>query len=164
LSAQDVRDQILIFLLAGHETTSTALTFTCHLLGQHPDQQRRLRQEIDAVLGGRAPTADDLGTLTDTAMAIKKAMRLYPPVPALGRFSPTGDQIGGYRIPPGAVVILSPWVTHRRPTCGPTRTGSTRTASTPRPPPTTATPTCSSPADRVECHIMPRHPATEGGR
>jgi cytochrome P450 len=115
LSAQEVRDQILVFLLAGHETTSTALTFTCHLLGQHTDQQRRVRQEIDTMLGGRVPTADDVGKLTRTTMVIKEAMRLYPPIPAVGRLTPTGDRIGGYHIPPGSVVILSPWVTHRRP-------------------------------------------------
>jgi cytochrome P450 len=115
LSAQDVRDQILIFLLAGHETTSTALTFTCHLLGHHPDQQRRIHQELDQVLGGRAVTADIIGKLTYTTMVIREALRLYPPGYALGRLTSTGDQIGGYHIPPGSVVILSPWVTHRRP-------------------------------------------------
>jgi cytochrome P450 len=115
LSGRDVRDQILVFLLAGHETTSTALTFTLHLLGQHPQTQRRVQQEVDTVLGGRAPTADDLGKLVHTTTAIKEAMRLYPPVHSLGRLTPTGDRIGGYQIPPGSVVILSPWVTHRRP-------------------------------------------------
>lgn len=115
LSAQDIRDQILIFLLAGHETTSTALAFTCHLLGHHLDQQRRVQQEVDTVLGGRPLTAEDACKLPHTTAAIKEAMRLYPPVPALGRLTPTGDQIGGRTIPPGAIVVLSPWVTHRRP-------------------------------------------------
>jgi cytochrome P450 len=115
LSAQDVRDQILIFLLAGHETTSTALTFTCLLLGHHPDQQRRVHQELDDVLGGRAVTADAIGKLTYTTMVIREALRLYPPGYALGRLTPTGDQIGGCHIPSGSVVLLSPWVTHRRP-------------------------------------------------
>ena len=115
LSTHDVRDQILIFLLAGHETTSTALTFTCHLLGHHPDQQRRVHQELDEVLAGQAVTADAIGKLTYTTMVIREALRLYPPGYALGRLTPTGDQIGGYHIPPGSVVILSPWVTHRRP-------------------------------------------------
>jgi cytochrome P450 len=115
LSAQDVRDQILIFLLAGHETTSTALTVTCHLLGHHPDQQRRVHHELDQVLAGRAVTADAIGTLPYTTMVIREALRLYPPGYALGRLTPTGDQIGGYHLPPGSVIILSPWVTHRRP-------------------------------------------------
>ena len=91
------------------------MTFTLHLLGHHPDEQRRVHQEIDTVLGTRAPTAADLSQLTYTRMVIKEGMRLYPPAHALGRLAVTGDQIGGYRIPPGSVVILSPWVTHRHP-------------------------------------------------
>jgi cytochrome P450 len=55
LSTQEVRDQVLIFLIAGHETTATALTFTCHLLGRHPQAQRRVHRELDEVLGGRPP-------------------------------------------------------------------------------------------------------------
>jgi cytochrome P450 len=114
LSIHDIRDQVLIFILAGHETTSTALTFTCHLLGHHPEARLRVQRELDSVLAGRDPTADDLGRLTYTRMVIAEAMRLYPPVPAIGRLAATGDDIGGYHIPPGDVVILSPWITHRR--------------------------------------------------
>jgi cytochrome P450 len=115
LSPQEVRDQVLIFLLAGHETTSTALTFTCHLLGRHPEVQRRAQEEIDAVLGGRAPGADDIGKLSYTGMVIKEAMRLYPPAYGFGRICVAGDQIRGYHIPAGSIVVLSPWATHRRP-------------------------------------------------
>jgi cytochrome P450 len=114
LSPQEVRDQALIFLLAGHETTSTALTFTCHLLGRHLDVQRRVQEEIDGVLAGRAPARDDIGKLSYTTMVIKEAMRLYPSAHVFGRFTPTGARIGGYRIPPRSVVILSPWATHHR--------------------------------------------------
>ena len=114
LPAEDIRDQVLIFLLAGHETTATALTFTFHLLGHHPHLQQRVHQEIDTVLGGHAPTADDAGKLPYITTVIKEAMRLYPPVYAIGRLTPTGDEIAGYRIPPGSVVILSPWLTQRR--------------------------------------------------
>lgn len=60
-------------------------------------------------------TADAIGKLTHTTTVIREASRLYPPGYALGRFTATGDQIGGYHIPPGSVVILSPWVTHCRP-------------------------------------------------
>jgi cytochrome P450 len=115
LSPQQVRDQVLVFLLAGHETTSTALTFTCHLLGRHPDVQRRVRQEVDEMLAGRAPTADDVGRLTYTRMVIKEAMRLYPPAFALGRLAASGDRIGGHHIPPGSIILLTSWATHRRP-------------------------------------------------
>jgi cytochrome P450 len=130
LHPQQVRDQVLIFLLAGHETTSTAITFACHLIGRHHDVQRRVHREVDEVLAGRTPTADDLGRLTYTRMVIKEAMRLYPPAYALGRRAPAGAWIGGlrgphgeasraglaegHRIPPGSIIVLAPWVTHRR--------------------------------------------------
>jgi cytochrome P450 len=119
LSTREVRDQVLIFLIAGHETTATALTFTCHLLGRHPGVQQRVHQELDGVLGTRVPTAEGVTRLTYTAMVVKEALRLYPPAYAFGRRTPAGDRIGGYRIPPRSIVVLSPWATHRRPDCWP---------------------------------------------
>ena len=115
LSDSDVRDQVLIFLLAGHETTSTALTFACHLLGHHPEVQDRARAEVDDVLGDRPPTAGDVPALPYASMVIQEAMRLYPPAYAFGRGTPTGDTIDGYAVPPGSVVLVSPWATHRHP-------------------------------------------------
>ena len=115
MDAQQVRDEALIFLLAGHETTSTALTFTLHLLGGHPDEQARVHDELDAVLEGRRPTADDLPALERTTMAIKEAMRLYPPAYAIGRRSEVETEIGGYVIPAGSNVIVSQYATHRHP-------------------------------------------------
>src|SRR4051812_31483162 len=73
----EIRDQILIFLLAGHDTTAIALTFALHLLGRHPDVQRRVHEEVDAVLGDRRPTAADVEALSYTTMVLKEAMRLY---------------------------------------------------------------------------------------
>jgi cytochrome P450 len=115
MDVQQVRDEALIFLLAGHETTSTALTFTLHLLGRHPSEQRLVHDELDAVLEGRTPTLDDAPALERTAMAIKEAMRLYPPAYALGRLSVTDNEIGGYLIPAGSFVAVSQFATHRHP-------------------------------------------------
>jgi cytochrome P450 len=115
MDVQQVRDEALIFLLAGHETMSTALTFTLYLLGRHPSEQRLVRAELDAVLDGRAPTLEDAPALERTAMAIKEAMRLYPPAYALGRLSETENDIGGYSIPAGANVVVSQFATHRHP-------------------------------------------------
>jgi cytochrome P450 len=115
MDAQEVRDQALIFLLAGHETTSTALTFTFHLLGRHPEEQELVRAEVDAVLDGRPPSVDDVPKLERTGMAIKEAMRLYPPAYALGRLLHVDDEIGGYRIPAGSFVAVTQWATHRHP-------------------------------------------------
>jgi cytochrome P450 len=102
-------------LLAGHDTTAIALTFGLHLLRLHRDAQRRVRDEVDAVLGDRAPTADDVKSRAYSTMVLKEAMRLYPPAWGLGRRTGDGDSIDGYDIPPGSDVAVSPWVTHRHP-------------------------------------------------
>jgi cytochrome P450 len=115
MDVQQVRDEALIFLLAGHETTSTALTFTLHLLGGHPTEQRLVHDELDAVLDGRPPTGEDAPALECTEMAIKEAMRLYPPAYALGRLSEIENEIGGYLIPAGSYVVVSQFATHRHP-------------------------------------------------
>jgi cytochrome P450 len=115
MSHQEVRDQVLIFLLAGHETTSTALTFTMHLLGRHPDVQAAVHREIVDVLAGKAPRATDIGRLSLTEMAIKEAMRLYPPAYSLGRIAEHEVSIAGQRIPAGSIILLSQWAMHRRP-------------------------------------------------
>jgi cytochrome P450 len=115
MSRQEIRDQVLIFLLAGHETTSTALTFTMHLLGRYPDVQAAVHREIDEVLADRAPHADDIARLKFTEMTVKEAIRLYPPAYALGRLAEHEVIISGQRIPAGSIILISPWATHRRP-------------------------------------------------
>jgi cytochrome P450 len=115
LSDEEVRDQALIFLLAGHETTATSLSFTFHLLGLHPDVQTRVQEEVDSVLGDRMPTLEDVRNLSYTTMAIKEAMRLYPAAYAMPRLTEVEDELNGYAIPKGTVAVVSPWVTHRHP-------------------------------------------------
>ncbi|MFD7260211.1 cytochrome P450 [Streptomyces sp. NPDC059874] len=113
--ASELRDQVLIFLLAGHETTATSLSFALHLLARHPEQQRRAREEINRVLGDRTPEAADLDRLPYLTQVLKEAMRLYPAAPIIGRNAVAATEIGGYTIPAGGNVILAPWVTHRHP-------------------------------------------------
>jgi cytochrome P450 len=115
MDVQQVRDEALIFLLAGHETTSTALTFTLHLLGHHQTEQQLVHDEIDAVLEDRTAAVDDVPALQHTAMAIKESMRLYPPAYALGRLVETQQEIGGYVLPAGSFVAVSQFATHRHP-------------------------------------------------
>ncbi|GLZ36039.1 cytochrome P450 [Lentzea sp. NBRC 105346] len=110
-----VRDQVLVFLLAGHDTTATTLTFTLYLLARHPEVQEAVHGEVSAVLSGRLPESGDIPKLVNTAAAVKEAMRLYPPAYFVGRLTPAGDEIGGYAIPAGGTVLTSPWVTHRHP-------------------------------------------------
>jgi len=115
LEDSEIRDQVLIFLLAGHDTTAIALTFALHLLGRHREAQERVRAEAVDVLDGRAPGAEDVERLAYTTMVLKEAMRLYPPAWGFGRKSSAADEIGGHLVPRGAEVIVSPWVTHRHP-------------------------------------------------
>jgi cytochrome P450 len=115
LSDAEIRDQVLVFLLAGHETTSTALTFTLDLLGRHPEVQRRVRAEVDEVLGDRTPTAGDVPALALTTRTLKEAMRLYPSAPLIGRMAVADDELCGYRIPARSNLAVVPWVIHRHP-------------------------------------------------
>ncbi|MFE6842891.1 cytochrome P450 [Streptomyces sp. NPDC057686] len=113
--AAELRDQVLIFLLAGHETTATSLAFSLHLLARHPEQQGRAREEISRVLGDRTPEAADLDRLPYLTQVLKEAMRLYPAAPVIGRSSVAATEVGGRTVPAGSDVILAPWVTHRHP-------------------------------------------------
>jgi cytochrome P450 len=117
LDDAEVRDQVLVFLLAGHETTATALTFALHLLGRHPDVQQRVRVEAEKMLGAGnlTPTVERIAALTYTTQVVKEAMRLYPSAYGMGRQIPEEEVIDGYHLPPGADVFVSPWVTHRDP-------------------------------------------------
>ncbi|ADI10316.1 cytochrome P450 [Streptomyces bingchenggensis BCW-1] len=116
LTRAELREQVLVFFLAGHDTTATALTFALHLLARHPAEQRRVHEELDRALpDGRTPTAADLEALPRLTMVLKEAMRLFPPSPAVSRLAVAETVIGGRRIPAGAAVLVSQWVAHRHP-------------------------------------------------
>jgi cytochrome P450 len=115
MTEEQVRSEALTFLVAGHETTSTALTWTWFLLGTHSSNRQRVREEVGRVLGDRLPTIDDVPHLIATRMAIEESMRLCPPVWALAREAAHEDEIGGYRIPARSTIVVSPFVTHRHP-------------------------------------------------
>lgn len=113
LSDGDVRNEIITLVLAGHETTATALTWGWHLLSKHPDIQTRLQAEVDAVALDRELTAADFEKLTYTAMVFKETLRLHPPVLAFGRRPTQTLALGGYQTPKGASLLLSPYITQR---------------------------------------------------
>ncbi|KGN29807.1 hypothetical protein N802_10380 [Knoellia sinensis KCTC 19936] len=115
LSDKEVRDQVLVFLLAGHETTSTALTYALHLLGRHTDIQERVRAEVTEVLGDRTPTAADAAALTYTTACLKEAMRLYPSAPIIGRLATEDTEVSGVHVPKGTGVIVLVRNIHRHP-------------------------------------------------
>jgi enediyne biosynthesis protein E7 len=112
---QRLRDELVTLLLAGHETTASTLSWSFHLLDEHPQVRERVREEAVAVLGDRLPTYEDLRRLTYTSMVVEEVMRLYPPVWLLPRKALAADEIGGYRVPAGADVVVCPYTLHRHP-------------------------------------------------
>ncbi|GHJ36856.1 cytochrome P450 [Streptomyces sp. TS71-3] len=114
LTDKQIRDEALNMFMPGHETTATALTWTLHLLAEHPAAYEKLLAEVDAVLGDRLPTSDDLARLPYTLQVFKEAMRLYPPVYMFSRQATADVDVLGNRIPAGAAVIFSPYTLHRR--------------------------------------------------
>ena len=116
MNDRQLRDEVATLFAAGHETTSNALSWTWFLLAQHPDVEAALHEELDRVLAGRQPTLADLPNLPYSLQIIKEAMRLYPPAWILnGRAALTDVAIGGYTIPKGSTVFVSPYVMHRLP-------------------------------------------------
>lgn len=113
MSNQQVRDETMTLFLAGHETTALALTWCWYLLAQHPQVEAHLHAELDEVLNGRAPSFEDVPRLRYTEQVFAETLRLYPPAWLFGRASLVDHEIGGYRIPAGTTVIISPYVTHR---------------------------------------------------
>ena len=115
MTDEQIHDEVMTLLLAGHETTAQALTYTWYLLATHPEVEQRLLAELDEVLAGDTPTVADLTALTYTEKVIRESMRLYPPVWGLLREPIADDEIDGYRIPAGKSVGVFQWVTHRDP-------------------------------------------------
>ena len=115
MTAKEVRDQVVTIFMAGHETTSLALSWTWYLLSQHPAVEEKLHRELADVLGGRTPRNEDIANLRYTRMVIEESMRLYPPAHTTGRQPIKPDEILGHRIPAGAEVLIMPWLIHRKP-------------------------------------------------
>jgi cytochrome P450 len=114
LSPSEVRDELVTMVIAGHETVASALTWTLHLLATHTSAQARLHAELDGVLAGRAPSWDDLRHLPWTRAVVDEALRLFPPAWVVTRRAVEADEIDGVPVPAGTMVILSPWLLHRR--------------------------------------------------
>lgn len=111
---RQVRDEVMTVLVAGHETTANTLSWTWYLLAQHPEVVQRLEAEVD-MLRGAAPAVADFPQLVYTGRIVQEAMRLYPSAWSISRRALADDVIGGYDIPAGAIVAMSPYTIHRRP-------------------------------------------------
>jgi cytochrome P450 len=114
MSDAQVRDETMTLVLAGHETTAMALTWAWHLLAENPVEAARLRVELDEVLGGRTPSFEDVGRLPRTKAVVAETMRIYPPAWIIGRsIVDDVDEVAGWRIPAGSIVLALPWALHR---------------------------------------------------
>lgn len=111
---RQVRDEVMTLLLAGHETTANALTWTWYELGRHPAVLDALRAEVAAVVGARRVTVDDLPALPLVAAALDEAMRLHPPAYNVGRQARRPVELAGHRLPAGATIVVSIRGIHRR--------------------------------------------------
>lgn len=101
---RELRNEVITLLLAGHETTANALAWTLYLLARHPETQERVHEETLA--GEPGPFI---------SRVFRESMRLFPPIWAMERRAIAEDELGGFRIPAGSTVVVSPWVTHRHP-------------------------------------------------
>jgi cytochrome P450 len=108
-----LRSQVITLLLAGYDTTASALTLTFYLLSKHPEVVARLRQDLQTTLKGRTPVYADLPRLENPRMVFEEALRLYPPAWVLGRVALGDDQVGEYFVPAGTIVAISPYTIHR---------------------------------------------------
>jgi cytochrome P450 len=115
MTDRQLRDEVMTLVAAGHETTANALTWAFYLLAQHSDVAERVRAEVEAVLGGRPPSIEDLPRLAFIRSVLEETMRLYPPAWIIEREAMVEDRLGGYRVPRRSVVAMSPFMLHRNP-------------------------------------------------
>ncbi len=115
MSHQQLRDEVISIFLAGHDTTAISLSWTAYLLSHHPDIKARMLEEIDTILGNKAPDFEDLPQLPYTRNVLKESMRLYPAAYMTGRDAAEDVKVGDHVIRKGSMVLISPAVMHRLP-------------------------------------------------
>ncbi|GAA3145264.1 hypothetical protein GCM10010521_35360 [Streptomyces rameus] len=111
----EIRDEMLTIYLAGHETTAVALLWTLVSIANHPSVAEELDDELSRVLGGAEPTPEDVERLPYTGQVVDESLRMYPPIWIYPRDAVADDELGGFHIPGGSSVLLSPLVSHRNP-------------------------------------------------
>lgn len=115
MTDRQLRDECMTLFLAGHETTANTLAWAWYLLARHPEAQARLRDELDRVLEGRAPTLADLPRMPYTEHVVSESLRLFPPAWMLGREAIEPLELGGYPIERGTTIFMTACVIHRDP-------------------------------------------------
>jgi cytochrome P450 len=119
LRDDEIRNELVTLVIAGHETVASALTWTLHLLASEPKVQQRLHDELDVVLAGRPPAWSDLPALPYTRAVVDESLRLYPPAWVISRRASGPDEVDGVSLPEHTLVLISPWLLHRRATAWP---------------------------------------------
>ncbi len=112
MTDEQLRDEAMTIFLAGHETTANALAWTWYLLSQHPEIEAKFHAEVDEILNGRLPAAEDYPRLRYTEMVLAESMRLYPPAWIIGRRALNDYRIGNYRIPARSMLLMSQYLMH----------------------------------------------------
>ena len=112
---EQIRDECITLILAGHETTANALTWTFYLLAQHPEIAERLKAEVDRVLGNRPPAPEDYPNLKYAEMVFTESMRVYPPIWGIARTVVEPYEAFGMLLPKNTLLLTSQWITHRDP-------------------------------------------------
>ena len=115
MTDQQVRDEAMTLFLAGHETTANALTWTWYLLSQNPEAEKKFHEEVDEILAGALPGANDLSRLRYTEMVFAESMRMYPPAWTIGRRAINDFELGGYVIPARSSLLMSQYIVHHDP-------------------------------------------------
>lgn len=115
MSDQQLRDEVLTLMVAGHETTSVLLAWLFYFLDRHPDVLAQMEEEVERVLAGRAPGFDDVPKLVYTRQVIDETLRIRPPAYIMTRWAQAADTVCGYDIPGQSALTLCPYITHRLP-------------------------------------------------
>ena len=115
LTDRDIRDEVMTMFVAGHETTAAGLAWCLRLLADHPDVQREVVEEARDALGAKSVALADLDRLPLARRVFQESLRLFPPVWRVSRRAARDDRLGGFPVPAGSVVIVSPWLIHRDP-------------------------------------------------
>lgn len=115
MTDKELHDELMTVLFAAREDPENALSWTLYLLAQHPQETAQLRQELQEVLAGRQPTFEDLPNLPYLDMVVQESLRLFPPTWSLLRDVQETDEIGGYEIPRGTMILLNIYEAHRMP-------------------------------------------------
>ncbi len=113
MTVEEIRNEIIVLFMAGHETTANVLAWMWYLLSQSPEVEKKLHEELERELGGKTPTYADIEKLPYTRAILDETMRLYPPVPVLARQASEADTLQGVHVPPGSNVLIVPWLIQR---------------------------------------------------